>query len=267
VNASGGGGTTGSWSEGWNFTVNITDEDGDTVYLTLWKRKFTAGSGWGAWQTVDTKQYSSCTTRSLTYTRAGRTPPPQAGQLVVQVQCDGQRGLAHIRGTEYGYEVNGSNYTIEKDDMNITYYAGNGQNLDRNGSATLLVSVLVYDMTRPAIFQEGGRRLPLGDQERNGLRDRQQRDRAEQRLHNYSFSPDARIMWPPALEDRPLRQRRIQGYHSSSFNVTLYTYLNGSIDYPVGQTFPQGDPIPMWFSVWEGTAPPCPFPAPHSSSL
>ncbi|MCK4496747.1 MAG: hypothetical protein KAU24_01025, partial [Candidatus Aenigmarchaeota archaeon] len=52
VNSSVDGGNSGSWSETWNFTVNVTDDDGDSVSITLYKRKWTDGTGWGPWQEV-----------------------------------------------------------------------------------------------------------------------------------------------------------------------------------------------------------------------
>ncbi|MCK4714488.1 MAG: hypothetical protein KAT35_02860, partial [Candidatus Aenigmarchaeota archaeon] len=50
-------GRNGSWSEDRNFTITVTDEDGDNVELSYWTRQWT-GSSWGAWTKIDT-QYPS----------------------------------------------------------------------------------------------------------------------------------------------------------------------------------------------------------------
>ncbi|MCK5017473.1 MAG: hypothetical protein KAS32_10435, partial [Candidatus Peribacteraceae bacterium] len=255
VNASGDGLNIGSWSEGWNFTVLVTDDDGDAVSVTLWKRQW-GGSSWGPWQEVDTESCSgSCDNTLVSIYESGTyTAPASLGNWSFKLNCTDNKDLPTFDGNQYTDEIYGYNYTIEKDDMAVYYSLGSEETLDRNGTVIVNLSMRFYDLDQDR-YLTGGEADGVLWVTRNGTDFEKENDVSTQDggYINYSFSPgciyDVGVQyWKMGLEGNDA----YKDINSSGFyNVTLYAPLNGTIDYPDGQTYYQGELVPTWFTVFE----------------
>ncbi len=273
VNASQLGGSVGSWSEDWNFSVNVTDEDGDEVTVVLWERKYTSGSGWSSWQPVGSTSCGEgteiCNNNVVSipvdgYTHYNGQQPTTANDTwSFKFNCTDEAGKPTEGGNQYSYEISGYNYTIERDDINITLYAGYNTTLDRNGTANLTLSVMVYDI-------DLGRNLTGGEAKgnvwisKNGTNlEYVTQVNVINGLFSYTFQPED-CNYKVGVQHWIIGLINYNNWfkvtNATMANITLYAPLNGTINTPNGETYPGGTypgeyMIPIWFSVFEMDCP------------
>ncbi|MCK5020721.1 MAG: hypothetical protein KAS32_27115, partial [Candidatus Peribacteraceae bacterium] len=260
VNASGGGGDVGSWSEGWNFTINVTDEDGDTVTATLWERQYTIGSGWGNWLEVGSSQCTGNCNNTLVsvyingYTHYdGKQPTTENDTWSYKFNATDDANIPTSGGSQYSDEINGTNFTIERDDINITLYAGYDQNLDRNGSASVVLSVRAYDIDLDRYLTAGEAKANVWITKNGTDLEYVTQLNVDSGFFNYTFNPDCPYdvgvqYWIIGLVNY---NDWFKETNSSTANITLYAPINGSINSPNGSTYYESAQIPIWFNATE----------------
>jgi uncharacterized membrane protein/5-hydroxyisourate hydrolase-like protein (transthyretin family) len=129
-------GPTGGYSESFNFTINVTDEDSDGLTVRLWARK-----ALGAWQLFGTRSCSPCNNTQLFITKSNF------------FACNDIASWDYFwNATDAAYESNTTNasFNIEADDMQMQYYAGNAGAIWRNGSDSAVFSAVAWDVDKQA---------------------------------------------------------------------------------------------------------------------
>ncbi|MFH1228906.1 MAG: hypothetical protein V1678_00590 [Candidatus Aenigmatarchaeota archaeon] len=147
----------GGWGEGWTFSVFLTDADSDYNNVSLWIRNtsvpLTSGCPEaGAWPGFYLKSSQSITPGDINFNFAS----PNA----ISPLCAGTNFTYFFNTTDGQNSANTSllNFTVNKDDINITLISGNESTLNRSlapGQENVTFSVKVYDMDRNVLLGYG----------------------------------------------------------------------------------------------------------------
>ncbi|MCK5019662.1 MAG: hypothetical protein KAS32_21570, partial [Candidatus Peribacteraceae bacterium] len=244
-------GENGSWSENRNFTINVTDEDGDQVTVRLWKRYYDTGTGWDPWEIVDTQYPSAPNNIMLTFEedKNDYNPPGDLGTWQYKFNAtDQSTNPDPLGGTTYTDQINGTNYTVEKDDMQINYSYGSDVTMWRNGTDTQILSVIVFsiDQNRLLAQQEamGVVWITKNGTDFLNVTSMLYGDAIKTLTGGYLnmsplFNPDCTYdvgvqYWKIGI----MTNDEFKDLNSSDyFNVTLETYLNGTIITPDGGAY------------------------------
>ncbi|MHC4648732.1 MAG: hypothetical protein ACYTBJ_25020, partial [Planctomycetota bacterium] len=144
------------WGETWNFSVNLTNEDYDSIDLDLWLRNNVSGS-WTAWALYKPL--------GQTHTIEGITTEFSIQSYVLQSHNDFEYddiGSWNFKwnATEddaYIDETNYTNFTVKPDNTEVLYSLGDNATLNRsNTTHTVTLRVRINDTDRDVIVQLGG---------------------------------------------------------------------------------------------------------------
>jgi hypothetical protein len=153
------GTTQGGWGETWTFHADLTDEDLDTVTVYLETRKY--GEGAGAWQVKNVTTVTSPINNTVNLTLYDEVSFKEAAlvngtvtwefRLHAVDDCD----LYGFSGCPYDDYTDPVNFTIEKDNVSVTYIEGNHSKVWRNGTMYMNFTFLVTDTDRDDVVESG----------------------------------------------------------------------------------------------------------------
>ncbi|MCK5015616.1 MAG: hypothetical protein KAS32_00975, partial [Candidatus Peribacteraceae bacterium] len=253
-------GPNGSWSEPKTYTVNLTDEDGDLVTIRLWKRKYSAG--WGSWEQVGNPQYiNNPNNTAVVFVEPGNTTsqyatPDDLAIWQYKFNSTDDEDNPTSGGAQYYARLNGTNYTVDKDDMQIEYYNGSEVTIWRNDTGNSIFSTKVWSIDQQRylgaaeadgmtwITKDGSTFINLttpGDILTDG----------GGYLNYTTFDPDCTYgvgvqYWKTGVEaNDDYKDTNSSAY----YNVTLWTFLNGTINSPSGGIYLRDSDINVTFNV------------------
>ncbi|MCX6814804.1 MAG: hypothetical protein NTY20_04115 [Candidatus Aenigmarchaeota archaeon] len=137
-----------SWSKPHNFTINISDNLGDTVNVTL-QTQILGGS----WSDVSKQNCTNCSNNTLGYTVFNWTgityPCSGYADQWMKFRIEAKDTEGNIKYTDIlntgEYFNNDDSYKIEKSDVNITYISGNYSTATLTVPATFVVRAYNMD--------------------------------------------------------------------------------------------------------------------------
>ncbi|MFC2143954.1 hypothetical protein ACFLQO_01160, partial [Candidatus Aenigmatarchaeota archaeon] len=135
--------------EGWsferNFTVNVSDEEVDTVDVELWE-----SFDKGVWTKIDgTKQCSNCSNETLWWNRSYLCAGYAGQTLYFKFNGSDSDSNVYTTGpSDYADQVWIDSYQIEKDDITVAYYEGNETYVNRSGSDSVEFILEINDTDR-----------------------------------------------------------------------------------------------------------------------
>ncbi|MBI4009878.1 MAG: hypothetical protein HY361_01625, partial [Candidatus Aenigmarchaeota archaeon] len=126
------------------FSVNVTDNSGDTVTVRLYQRHSTITGN--DWQQINTsRECTSCTNTTLNWTTSYAATNVSTNPWEFKFNASDTEGNAYTTSTSStgDYINNDDDFYIEKDNVTIEYFAGNGTNATIGIPALLILRV--YD--------------------------------------------------------------------------------------------------------------------------
>ncbi|MFA4846380.1 MAG: hypothetical protein WC654_07565, partial [Patescibacteria group bacterium] len=134
-------GPSGGYGEAFNFTVRVTDSDNDTITANLYARK----SG-GSWQSFGVRQCTNCSNTLLFITKTN-------------FACGDISGWEYLwNATEddvWNASTSSHSFSVESDDVEVQYFAGNESVLWRNGTDSAVLSTKVWDVDNQRFLNIG----------------------------------------------------------------------------------------------------------------
>ncbi|MCJ7767865.1 hypothetical protein MUP79_05705, partial [Candidatus Bathyarchaeota archaeon] len=260
-------GENGSWSEARYFSVRVTDDDDDQVTINLYKRKWT-GSGWGSWTNVGTAYCNTDCNSTLIYINESGYPTPSytsptdLGTWQYNFTAYDASSTPRSGGTSYSTQITPANYTVEKDDMAL-YYGGTGSNTTvwRNGSDSKSLSIRVFDVDQNRYLSGGeGKAMVWITKDHANLQnvtDPSNPPATDASGYiNHSFDPNSNCSYDVGMQYWIIGLSNNQNYkdvNSSIYNLTLWSYLNGTINIPNGEAYPReaGQNVTFNMSVFD----------------
>jgi hypothetical protein len=243
-------GANGSYLEPRNLSVRVTDPDGDNVDVYFYKRKWT-GSGWDNWIEIGFSSCSNCNNSLVYKDDTSYDWALDLGEWQYKMNCSDQASYPRGGGTSYSDEVGPFNYTVEKNDINITVYDGDGDWVWRNGSAYFVLSVKVYNVDQNFLELPGGEANGTWYITKDHINLENVTDPDNPPLNtpngffNYSFHPDgdddatSNCTYDVGNQNWRIfvhNNQKYKDHNSSLFNITIKTMLNGTIHSPVNLT-------------------------------
>ncbi|MEM7819022.1 MAG: hypothetical protein QW403_02665, partial [Candidatus Aenigmatarchaeota archaeon] len=230
----------GGWGEVWTFKVNVTDEDLDnvTVYLYI---KWENDSSWtlanvSDYETNPELQGPLNASVTLTYSNPGLFQSKH-GNWSYKFVAEDSRG--------YQTETSPRNFTIEKDDVIIEVWTGNGEIVWRNGTQILYLRVNVTDIDRNLPAENANVTFWI-------TLDGENFDSGTSTLSNsngvaeYPFDPGCPYSvgvqkWKAGIVYDPL----FKEFTTQNFTLTIKTLMQLNITYPDRQSFLIGEKVPF----------------------
>ncbi|RLB79397.1 MAG: hypothetical protein DRH17_13860, partial [Deltaproteobacteria bacterium] len=264
INTSVDGFETGGWGEHFNFSVLVTDDDGDSVTVSLYKRTWT-GSGWSAWTEVTSTLFcQNCNSSLVYYAENPETynPATDLGTWQFNFTAYDEANSPRAGGATYYTQIMGYNYTVEKDDIHIFETAGNGSFVWRNGTDSESLSAKINDT-------DLGDFLEFNDIDSEGIiwitKNHTDFEVVDSTLStdangimSYNFNPDGNTescdydvgiqYWKMGVKDHS----DYKDANSSVYTVEIWSYLNGTIDSPNGEPIRRGiDTVNVTFNIFD----------------
>jgi hypothetical protein len=151
------GGETGGWGERFYFNVTVTDEDYDFVNVTLYTRKYGTSSWINANKTdIDSPVINKTITLSWVRGTCGASqsdPYPHVWEFKFNATDDPNSPI--VTGEDpYETSIEPKNFSMEKDDTNLTFMSGSGD-VWRNGTDYKNLSLKVTDTDINAVVAAG----------------------------------------------------------------------------------------------------------------
>jgi len=270
-------GSTGGYSETFNFSVRVTDRDSDMVRAYLYIRR--NGGGWekligtNSSGGVGGVNYVSCTNcnNTVLWISKNNFDCPDIDKYEFKWNATdtdatpaGYSDESHI----YTDETEPKNFTIEPDDVEVLHYYGNNRWIWRNGTQSIVLSTYVYDIDAGVNLTVGEARGKIWiTNDSQTFREVATMDLSgtpgETGFFNYTFQPDCVYGYGPDHYDVGV-QKWIVGtvenpsgtcyklVNSTVFNVTLKSYLNETISLPNGKSYEKyEDNVPLNFFVFD----------------
>ncbi|MFA6049565.1 MAG: hypothetical protein WC792_06500, partial [Candidatus Micrarchaeia archaeon] len=236
-----GDGPTGGYSEAFNFTINVTDEDADTVTAKLWLSR-----NGGAWSLAATKVCSSCSNSTLYFTKTN----------FLSTDIDSWEYKWNATEDDV-WNSTTANYSfgVEKDDVQVEYFAGNESAIWRNGTASALLSTRVYDIDKQAYvgISDANTKVWATTNASNPNSYDSGATVATDTggFVNYSFDPSG-CTYGVGVQRWKVGTTGNSQYkdaNSSAFYLTLNASLSTAIAQPSGQVVSQTESVPVAFTV------------------
>ncbi|MEM2963688.1 MAG: hypothetical protein QXN01_04305, partial [Candidatus Anstonellales archaeon] len=131
--------TVGGWSEAFTFNVTVMDEDLDTVTVNAYFRQETPTQG--SWQPFGSVQNSGINwTANFTKESFGPGYVNKILSVIFNATEDDQ----------WYFVTEPVNFTVERNDVNFTYIAGNETTVNRVGNDNVTFIIYVYDEDNPS---------------------------------------------------------------------------------------------------------------------
>ncbi len=135
------------WGEQFTFKVNVSNSNGYTTNVTLWK----AYSASGPWYYVDSQNCTNCLQETqLTFSDHYFTCEDfvnSGGILYYKFNATDYKGSYN--------ETNPTSFNTEKDDVSVTITAGDNSEVDRYGTSSVLLQVRIKDTDRNEYLPSG----------------------------------------------------------------------------------------------------------------
>ncbi|RKY93914.1 MAG: hypothetical protein DRQ06_06025, partial [Candidatus Hydrothermota bacterium] len=252
-------GPDGSWSESHNFSVRVTDEDGDAVDVNFYKRKWT-GSDWGEWQFIGTDSCNGNCNNSLVFVyenpapTSPYVPPSDLGTWQYKANCtDDSTSPIGDGSAQYGSSTTRYNYTIEKDDMIIYHYYGNGTWIWRNGSQQITLSARTFTIDQNS-NKSGVNTTIWITKNHTDFEILTYKDSSAGGFVNHTFDPNGNCEYDVGIQYWKMGSRTNDEYkdtNSSVFQIELRSYLNGSFSSPNGEAYQEGQNVTITFNLFD----------------
>ncbi|MCK4497414.1 MAG: hypothetical protein KAU24_04405, partial [Candidatus Aenigmarchaeota archaeon] len=148
-------------------------------------------------------------------------------------------------GTQYNDSIMGYNYTVEKDDMNITYYYGNGSFVWRNGTDSTTLSVRVRSIDQDNRLLTAGEANAMAwvttDHEHfTNITYPGEISNGPNGYINRSFDPNSNCQFDVGIQKWIIgtyNNTDFKDTNSSNFTMEIWSYLNGTINTPNGGAY------------------------------
>ncbi|RLE15252.1 hypothetical protein DRJ04_00800, partial [Candidatus Aerophobetes bacterium] len=235
----------GGWGERFYFSVNLTDEDLDNVTVNLYIRK-KGSATWGA------PKNSTYAEAPINYTVTLSWSYPDClniGDWEFYFEAIDNRTLSTVS------EI--SNFTMERDDVNLTLAEGDGVTVMREGSDEVWLRVIVYDTDRGTIAGSnvnGTFWVTTNASDPNSWDVGRYATTNGSSYMNYNFptiapQPDCDYSvgvhkWKAGVGGL-YSDQCYKDANSSEFTLTIISNLKPTIVSPRGDSFIRGTPVPI----------------------
>ncbi|MEK6843499.1 MAG: hypothetical protein AABY04_03340, partial [Candidatus Micrarchaeota archaeon] len=226
----------GGWKETFNFNVSVTDEDSDQVTAYLFIRQGYSGD----WNLVSTRTCNNCNSSILTIPKSNFACGDISGWQFFWNATDGN----------FSGNLSPTNFTIERDDVNLTYISGNGETIWRNGSASTTLSTLVYDIDAGEIVATGSGSGTRWITVNSSTYDSGAGVTTSSGFFNSTF--DTTCTYATGIQSWKMGTTSNSCYkeaNSSAFSITLQANLTSALARPLGVNYTRGTSVPVDFNV------------------
>ncbi|RLG00752.1 MAG: hypothetical protein DRN49_02540, partial [Thaumarchaeota archaeon] len=247
-------GNIGGYSETFNFTVRVTDEDGDTVTAYLYIRKWNeTANDWGPWEQVGFTSCVDCNS-TLLWRIKSNFDCSDIGEWQFKWNASDDADYPLTGGQSYTDETLPQNFTVEQDDIELQYVYGSGKTIWRNGTQSVVLSVKVWDVDDQRYLATGEAQGKVWITYDHNNYDSGHDVSVLSGYFNYTFDPDNSCFYDVGTQywiAGTTGNSCFKDVNSSVFNLTLKSYLSASIISPNGEPHKQGDLIPINFFVYD----------------
>jgi hypothetical protein len=254
-------GENGSWSEYHNFTILVTDDDGDSVTVYWYKRQWNiTASDWTEWEFIGNDFCAgNCNQTQLNLEEDADPsspyfPPGDLGLWSYKANAtDDSTSPAGDGEVEYNATTLTYNYTIEKDDMTIYHYYGNGEWIWRNGSDSIQLSTRTFSVDQNS-NNSGVNSTVWITKNHTDFEEVVTKNSVSQGYLNYTFNPNGACEYDVGIQYWKMGSLTNDDYkdtNSSDFTIELRSYLSGNITGPSGQAYQRGQVINITWDIYD----------------
>ncbi|RLG19279.1 hypothetical protein DRN74_07090, partial [Candidatus Micrarchaeota archaeon] len=247
-------GSTGGYSEVFNFTVRVTDEDGDIVTAYVYLRKWNeTANDWGEWTQLGFASCVDCNNTVLWKTKSN-FDCTDMGEWQFKWNATDDPDTPIVGGTQYKDETTPENFTVEQDDIELQYVAGSNRTIWRNGTESIVLSVKVYDVDDQRYLATGEAQGKIWITYDHVHYDSGHDVSVTGGFFNYTFDPDNSCYYDVGIQywnATTIGNTCFKDVSSEVFNVTLRSYLSATLNTPSGEPYKQGDVVPINFFVFD----------------
>jgi hypothetical protein len=143
--------TIGGWSENFDFEVNVTDEDYDSMTVCCYIKRVEDINGnpvsddWSKCSASECQQDKGINV-TFSFPKQPKFPSTQTGTWSLIFNVTDDPDDPSTGGNEYNYTSQVINFTVEKDDVEFIYLEGNETSVNRvSGSVTLKLNTTDID--------------------------------------------------------------------------------------------------------------------------
>ncbi|MCW1304417.1 MAG: DUF853 family protein [Candidatus Parvarchaeota archaeon] len=230
----------GGFSEKFNFTIRVTDEDGDLVTVRVWIRKWNESAGnWGEWTipnpSVPYVTCSDCNNTLLSITKDDFQPSDIGTYQFMWNATDTHSYIANTTPL---------NFTVEKDDVEIQHVLGNNEWIWRNGTDVKYLTTRVYDIDSGTYLGTGVSGRIWMTHDGVNYDDGYELSTQPGGYFNYTFEPGCDYgIGVQYWKTGTLGNMYYKDTNSSTFNITIKSYLQENITRPQGENYKRGQSI------------------------
>ncbi|MFA4846214.1 MAG: hypothetical protein WC654_06695, partial [Patescibacteria group bacterium] len=233
----GNAGPSGGFSETFNFTVNVSDPDGDAVTARLYIKK--AG---GNWQFAGSRSCTNCANTALFVEKSnfGCGDIASWQYLWNATEDDVWNATTSVR-----------DFDVEKDDVEIQYFAGNESYVWRNSTGSAVLSTVVWDTDRNAPVspsEAGGKRWVTV----NGTNWDSGASLTSDTGGFFNSSFDPSCSYSVGLQHWKMGTTGnscLKDANSSLLDLTIQAPLSVAVNSPNGSTYQRGSQVPVAFNI------------------
>ncbi|RKX21963.1 MAG: hypothetical protein DRP45_11795, partial [Candidatus Zixiibacteriota bacterium] len=227
--------SSGGWNRTYNYTVNVTDEDNDTVSVYFYLNSTKTG---GVWEYQETKQCTNCDDTKLTFNRSYSCTQADQSDLTTWFAYFNASD-AHSNTANVSFIVN---HTVEKDLVSIEHLGGNNSEVNRSDTVTLSTYVYDYDSgvntTGPSVRLY----VMLNSTHWDSGVD------ATPNQGYYSYDFNATCNYTPGIREWKMNITNdpcFKDNESEEFIVKIYGFLENNLTSPNGETYEAGENITL----------------------
>ncbi|MFH8092821.1 MAG: hypothetical protein QXM38_02680, partial [Candidatus Aenigmatarchaeota archaeon] len=238
------------WGERYTFTANVTDEDLDTVYVNLYYTPV----GFDDWIQINSTTIDSPINTTVVLTYQGFTCS----------DIDYEQEFEFTVLDNRSYLVNSSLYepwkkkfNLTKDDVQIIYEAGNGEEVWRNGTDSRRLSVRIYDTDKGNYPGSGYNGMFWVTTNYTQFDIGKPTTTNSSSFLNYYFTSEAPQpecdystgvqVWKAGIYDDAC----YKDINSTNYTIIIKSELRPQIDYPYGQGFIRPNPVPFVARIYD----------------
>ncbi|MCK5233928.1 MAG: hypothetical protein KAJ91_03865, partial [Candidatus Aenigmarchaeota archaeon] len=223
-------------SDGWsrspfNLTINVSDEDNDTVTVNFYLKK-----GAGTWALEDTWTCQTCNDNQTTFQRN-----------FTQLEIDTWHYI--INASDQSGNINSSlqsgSFTVEKDDVAMLNIDGNNSVVNRTGASTRTLALRLYDSDNTSYttnLTTTEVQWFIRNNTGNTIWNAETTDSKNTTHYYFDFNPDSTTCdYPTGKQEWKVNISSIYFYNNDTesftkLHVNIYGSLNNNIDTPDGNT-------------------------------
>ncbi|MCK4496686.1 MAG: hypothetical protein KAU24_00705, partial [Candidatus Aenigmarchaeota archaeon] len=168
-----------------------------------------------------------------------------------------------VGGNQYNDSILGYNYTVEKDDMNITYISGNESFVWRNGTDEVTFSIEIRSIDQNNRLMTPGEAnatvwVTKNHDQANfsNVTDEGGISNGANGLVDYDFNPDGSCEFDVGIQYWVIGTQnniKFKDTNSTTQWFEIWSYLNGTINTPNGEGYERkaGNNVPMNFTAYD----------------